>query len=228
MRIVCAIVTALPVVYILMQYCVWPVRFREIKIRSRPRDDEFTLYHIVSEQRILRARKGAETRAAAHVEKYCSLLLQTVSANLLVEQRCVFLAKVRTLLLFCTSSSVLAQVILRGIIYARACDAVRYPLGQVIIRGNEEPLTIGLPRDLNCMWSGEGNVSTIEWFVVGLEAMAIETATETTSVVLALTPDDDGLDGAMLLCKVTLSSGQEAEETITLSVQGATFLRGVV
>ncbi|CAI8045407.1 hypothetical protein GBAR_LOCUS25112 [Geodia barretti] len=91
--------------------------------------------------------------------------------------------------------------------------------GQVIIRGNEEPLTIGLSRDLNCMWSGGGNVSTIEWFVVGLEAMAIETATETTSVVLTLTPDDDGLDGAMLLCKVTLSSGQEAEETITLSVQ---------
>ncbi|CAI8020956.1 hypothetical protein GBAR_LOCUS12479 [Geodia barretti] len=91
--------------------------------------------------------------------------------------------------------------------------------GQVFIRGNEEPLTIGLSRDLNCMWSGGGNVSTIEWFVVGLEAMAIETATETTSVVLTLTPDDDGLDGAMLLCKVTLSSGQEAEETITLSVQ---------
>ena len=135
-----------------------------------------------------------------------------------------------TLLLFYTSSSVLAQVILRRIIYARVCDAVRwfiYPLGQVIIRGNEEPLTIGLSRDLNCMWSGGGNVSTIEWFVVGLEAMAIETATETTSVVLTLTPDDDGLDGAMLLCKVTLSSGQEAEETISLSVQGATFLRGV-
>ena len=73
------------------------------------------------------------------------------------------------------------------------------------------------------MWSGGGNVSTMEWFVVGLEATAIETATETTSVVLTLTPDDDGLDGTMLLCRVTLSTGQEAEETITLSVQGMAF-----
>ena len=67
------------------------------------------------------------------------------------------------------------------------------------------------------MWSGGGNVSTIEWLVVGLEAMAIETATE-TSVVLTLTPDDDGLDGTVLLCRVTLSIGQEAEEAIILSV----------
>ena len=68
------------------------------------------------------------------------------------------------------------------------------------------------------MWSGGGNVSTIEWLVVGLEAMAIETATKTTSVVLTLTPDDDGLDGTVLLCRVTLSIGQEAEEAIILSV----------
>ena len=88
------------------------------------------------------------------------------------------------------------------------------------IGGNEEPLTIGLSRDLNCTWRGGGNVSTMEWFVVGLEAMAIETASGTTSVILTLTPDDDGLDGAMLMCKVTLSGGQEAEEHITLSVQG--------
>ena len=97
---------------------------------------------------------------------------------------------------------------------------LRAQSGQVIIRGNEEPLTIGLSRDLNCTWRGGGNVSTMEWFVVGLEAMAIETATEVTSVILTLTPDDDGLDGAMLMCKVTLSNGQETEETVTLTVQG--------
>ena len=106
---------------------------------------------------------------------------------------------------------IIARVTLRS---ARAL------MGQVIIRGNEEPLTIGLSRDLNCTWRGGGNISTMEWFVVGLEAMAIETASGTTSVILTLTPDDDGLDGAMLICKVTLSGGQEAEEHITLSVKG--------
>ena len=99
---------------------------------------------------------------------------------------------------------------------------LRALIGQVTIRGNEEPLMIGLSRDLNCTWRGGGNVSTMEWFVVGLEAMAIETASGTTSVILTLTPDDDGLDGAMLMCKVTLSNGQEAEDTVTLSVQGKT------
>ena len=79
---------------------------------------------------------------------------------------------------------------------------------------------IGLSRDLNCTWSGGGNVSTMEWFVVGLEAMAIETAIEVTSVILTLDPDDDGLDGAMLMCRATLSDGREVEDSITLRVQG--------
>ena len=60
----------------------------------------------------------------------------------------------------------------------------------------------------------------MEWFVVGLDAAPIETATETTSVVLSLTPDDDGLDGAMLTCKATLSDGREVEDSITLRVRG--------
>ena len=59
-----------------------------------------------------------------------------------------------------------------------------------------------------------------EWFVVGLEAVAIETAEDSWSVVLTLTPDDDGLDRAMFLCKATLTNSLEIEETITLSVQG--------
>ena len=92
--------------------------------------------------------------------------------------------------------------------------------GQLIITGNEESLTIGLSRDINCTWSGEGNVSRMEWFVVGLEAVAIETAEDSWSVVLTLTPDDDGLDRAMFLCKATLTNSLEIEETITLSVQG--------
>ena len=63
-------------------------------------------------------------------------------------------------------------------------------------------------------------MSRMEWFVVGLEAVAIETAEDSWSVVLTLTPDDDGLDRAMFLCKATLTNSLEIEETITLSVQG--------
>ena len=63
-------------------------------------------------------------------------------------------------------------------------------------------------------------MSRMEWFVVGLEAVAIETAEDSWSVVLTLTPDDDGLDRAMFLCKATLTNSLEIEETITLRVQG--------
>ena len=90
----------------------------------------------------------------------------------------------------------------------------------MIITGNEESLTVGLSRDINCTWGGEGNVSKMEWFVVGLEAVPIETAIGQRSIVLSLNPDTDGLDGAMFTCRATLSDGQEMEETITLRVKG--------
>ena len=46
----------------------------------------------------------------------------------------------------------------------------------MIITGNEESLTVGLSQGINCTWGGEGNVSKMEWFVVGLEAVPVETA----------------------------------------------------
>ena len=60
----------------------------------------------------------------------------------------------------------------------------------------------------------------MEWFVVGLEAVAVETATNTRTVILTLEPESDGLDGAMFTCKATLADGRVIEETITLVVEG--------
>ena len=60
----------------------------------------------------------------------------------------------------------------------------------------------------------------MEWFVVGLEAVAVETATESRTILLTLEPDSDGLDGAVLICRATLSDGREIEKSIVLTVQG--------
>ena len=65
----------------------------------------------------------------------------------------------------------------------------------------------------------------MEWFVVGLEAVAVETATESRTILLTLEPDSDGLDGAMFMCRATLSDGTEVERSITLTVQGIYILR---
>ena len=92
--------------------------------------------------------------------------------------------------------------------------------GQLNITGNEKPLIIGLSQDINCIWTGAANVTIIQWFVVGLEAVAVETVTDSRSVLLALDPDSDSLDGAMFTCRATLSDGSEVEETITLIVEG--------
>ena len=92
--------------------------------------------------------------------------------------------------------------------------------GQLNITGNEQPLIIGLSRDINCTWSGEANVTMMEWFGVGLEAVAVETATGSRTILLTLVPDSDGLDGAMFICRATFSEGIEIEKSITLTVQG--------
>lgn len=60
----------------------------------------------------------------------------------------------------------------------------------------------------------------MEWFVVGLEAVAVESATDTRELVLTLDPDTDGLDGAMFTCRATLSDGRQVEKSITLVVRG--------
>ena len=60
----------------------------------------------------------------------------------------------------------------------------------------------------------------MEWFVAGLDDIAVETATNTTSILLTLEPDSDGLDGAMFVCRATLQDGSTVEESITLAVEG--------
>ena len=60
----------------------------------------------------------------------------------------------------------------------------------------------------------------MEWFVAGLDAIAVETATNATSILLILDPNTDGLDGAMFVCRATLPNGRVVEESITLVVEG--------
>ena len=60
----------------------------------------------------------------------------------------------------------------------------------------------------------------MEWFLVGLDAVPIETETNSNSVALSPDPNSSGLDGAMFTCKATLADGSQFEETITLDVRG--------
>ena len=55
---------------------------------------------------------------------------------------------------------------------------------------------------------------------MGLDAIPIETASDSRIVVLSPDPDSSGLDGAMFMCRATTSDGRQVEETITLNVRG--------
>ena len=92
--------------------------------------------------------------------------------------------------------------------------------GQLHITGNEVPLIIGLPRDINCTWTGAENVTKMEWLVVGIGDAVLETANNAKLVVLGLDPDSDGLDGAMFTCRATLTNGSQIEETIAITLEG--------
>ena len=90
---------------------------------------------------------------------------------------------------------------------------ISYP-GKLNITGNEQPLIIGLSHDVDCTWNGETKATVMEWFIVGLENVAIETVTESQTTVLTLDPDNNGLDGAMFTCRATLLDGREVEGNI--------------
>ena len=93
--------------------------------------------------------------------------------------------------------------------------------GQLDIRGHEDPLIIGISRDIVCSWNGDANVTKMEWFLVGLGAgEAIETTMGESSILLTINPSDEGLDGTMYTCRATTSDGQAVEKSITLSVKG--------
>ena len=92
--------------------------------------------------------------------------------------------------------------------------------GQLYITGNEVPLIIGLPRDINCTWTGGEDVTKMEWWGVGIGDTALETANNAKLVVLGLEPNSDGLDGAMFTCRATLTNGSQIEETISITLEG--------
>ena len=59
---------------------------------------------------------------------------------------------------------------------------------------------------------------------MGLDAIPIEAASDSRTVVLSPDPDSSGLDGAMFTCRATTSDGLQVEETITLNVRGSLLL----
>ena len=63
----------------------------------------------------------------------------------------------------------------------------------------------------------------IEWFVVGLEHIAIVTATESRTIIIVLTFDSDSdvSDGAVFICRATLSDERKVGRSITLAVEGS-------
>ena len=97
---------------------------------------------------------------------------------------------------------------------------VIYFLGQIEISGHETPLIVGLARDIMCTWVGEGNATKMQWFLVGLVGLPIQTVMDSNSLILAPDLTTDGLNGAMFICKVTTASGKTDERTITLRVKG--------
>ena len=100
-------------------------------------------------------------------------------------------------------------------------NVIMHIAGQLNITGHEEPLTVGISRDVICSWNGDANVTKMEWFLVGLGAgEAIETVMGESSIPLPINPSDEGLDGTMYTCKATMSDGQAVEESITLNVKG--------
>ena len=55
----------------------------------------------------------------------------------------------------------------------------------MIITGHESPLIVGVPRNITCTWSGEMNVTKMEWFVTGLDALPVKSEMNSDSVIFS-------------------------------------------
>ena len=64
------------------------------------------------------------------------------------------------------------------------------------------------------------NVSKMEWFVAGLDALPVKSEVNSNSVILSPDPNNAGLAGTMFTCRATTTNGSLYEETITLEVKG--------
>ena len=100
----------------------------------------------------------------------------------------------------------------------------RLPAENITIEGNDEPLISGLQQNITCIFSGQNNVSLIEWVAV-VEDFATKDTSGARVLLLTLTPTLDS-DGSQFKCSVTDSSGGTYEETITISVKSK-FTRNI-
>ena len=90
--------------------------------------------------------------------------------------------------------------------------------GNITVTGQETQILVGETRDIICTWHGH-EADKIEWYLIGLDATPIESATNTSTLILSSYLNTTALDGAMFTCRVTVGLDQY-EETITLFVGG--------
>ena len=91
--------------------------------------------------------------------------------------------------------------------------------------GHEDPLIVGLSRRMNC--TTYLNVTRMEWLLVGLANPVEERNSGEKELVMTLNPENTDLDGAMFTCRVTITSGEKFEETVTLQVKGIVYITRV-
>ena len=87
--------------------------------------------------------------------------------------------------------------------------------------GHEDPLIVGLSRRINC--TTNLNVTRIEWLLLGLPNPVEERDDGEQELVMTVNPKNTDLDGAMFTCKVTITSGEKFEETVTFQVKGIVY-----
>ena len=87
----------------------------------------------------------------------------------------------------------------------------------ITIEGNDEPLISGLEQNITCTFTGQSNVSLIEWVAV-VEDFATKDTSGARVLVLTLRPMLSS-DGSQFKCRVIDSGGRTYENTITISVK---------
>ena len=88
------------------------------------------------------------------------------------------------------------------------------------VKGHETPALVGMAHNITCSIPLE--VRSMEWVLVGVGSPepVSERMDGGQMLVLSLSADNRGLNGARFLCRIITSSGRTFQKTITLMVKG--------
>ena len=92
---------------------------------------------------------------------------------------------------------------------------------EITISGDEEPMIVGVRRDVSCIFNGD-DVAAIDWLLVVGRLEASYTGLITTGqneLVMNLNPTIE-LNGSQFKCRVIDSRGFIYEQTTTITVKG--------